>query len=185
MRNSHFFRCLVIIWWREFDDEPTRGNLYRIESYTRLIKKENETGTHTHNRVIVIARGGTGEIHPFFITRLRNRRSRIVSTNLYCGDIFVETRKRNRQPEIIFVQPQKRWTEDRKKRDTKMKLLFLWIYLAQSAKILVWPAEWSHWINMKVNIHTDCMIQSWIISHLLRNGIRQIVANHYDSTYHH
>ena len=38
----------MIIWWREFDDEPARGNSYRIESYTRLIKKENETGTHTH-----------------------------------------------------------------------------------------------------------------------------------------
>ena len=104
--TTHFFRYLVIIWWREFDDEPVRWNLYRIESYTRRIQKGKwDRHTHTHNRVIVIARGGTGEIHPFFITRLRNRRSRIVSTNLYCGDIFVETRKRNRQPEIILFNP--------------------------------------------------------------------------------
>lgn len=32
-----------------------------------------------------------------------------------------------------------------------MKLLFAWIYTIQAAKILVWPAEWSHWINMKVS----------------------------------
>ena len=39
-----------------------------------------------------------------------------------------------------------------------MKLVYsIWVWLlllvpVESFKILVWPAEWSHWINMKVKI---------------------------------
>lgn len=174
----------MIIWWREFDDEPARGNLYHIESYTRRIQKRKMRPAHTHIIEWLLSREAAPEkFIPFLLLdweivgRVSWAPIYIVATSLWKQERETDNRK-------SFCSTPKRWTEDRKKRDTKMKLLFLWIYLAQSAKILVWPAEWSHWINMKVNIHTDCMIQSWIISHLLRNGIRQTVANHYDSINH-
>lgn len=59
------------------------------------------------------------------------------------GDIWKQEREIERRPETrdLLVSY---------KKEKKMKLILLWICLTQSAKILVWPAEWSHWINMKV-----------------------------------
>ena len=52
-----------------------------------------------------------------------------------------------------------------------MKLVYsIWVWLlllvpVESFKILVWPAEWSHWINMKV-----CNIDGHFIQTEVRNG---------------
>jgi len=62
-----------------------------------------------------------------------------------------------------------------------MKLLFAWIYTIQAAKILVWPAEWSHWINMKIIIaelvnrgHDITVMRSHAYTDFIKNDMQNV-----------
>jgi len=62
-----------------------------------------------------------------------------------------------------------------------MKLILLWICLTQSAKILVWPAEWSHWINMKIIIgelvqrgHDITVMRSHAYTDFIKNDMNNV-----------
>jgi len=62
-----------------------------------------------------------------------------------------------------------------------MKLILLLICLTQSAKILVWPAEWSHWINMKIIIgelvqrgHDITVMRSHAYTDFIKNDMNNV-----------
>lgn len=59
----------------------------------------------------------------------------------------------------------------------RLLTIFFLFLSVKSAKILIWPAEWSHWINMKVKKSTDIQLNCMFKILYLQIIIKKLVEN--------